>query len=360
MNEDKKFMKLALNLARKYEGFTSPNPSVGALIVKEGKIISKGFHRGPGTLHAEAYAIKKAGPDCRDSTLYVSLEPCNHYGRTPPCTLEIIKSGIKRVVYGTEDPNPHVKGKGAEFLRKKRIEVIKENLNGEVDEFYRPYFKFVKQNVPFVTLKLSLTLDSRITLKKGERHTLSSEKALSFSHFLRRSSDGILVGAGTLKVDNPLLSVRDKRGRVVKKIKRIILDGDLCLSPRLKIFEKIEDGEIIIFTCEKKKEKKIKELERRGCTVIPVSRVEGLCKVDEVLSHLGRMGVMNLLVEGGARVFSSFIEKNAFDRLVMIYSPLFAGKDGIGPGEFIKSSSKRFKVKKVKMLGDSIAIIMEA
>lgn len=356
---DREFMIYALNLAKRMEGFTSPNPSVGAVVVKNGKILSKGVHRGPGTLHAEVDALKKARAKARGATLYVTLEPCNHYGRTPPCTLEIIESNIKKVVYGVKDPNPDVTGKGAEFLSSRGIKVLKLDPSGKIEEFYKPYFKFVVSKMPFVTLKLSLTLDSKLTLKRGEKHILSSPEALKFAHRLRMQSDAVLIGSKTLNIDDPLLTVRGIRGEGTKLLTRIILDGNLCVKASSKIFNTLDKGKVIFFTCNDTKKNKVEKIRQKGVEVIQVKSRDGMVDVEKVLKITGEMGIMNLLVEGGSRVSKSFIEKKLVDRFILIYSPIIAGRNAKSFGDLIDRTSKRFNLKEVKKYGDSVVLRLE-
>ncbi len=359
-HKDVHFMKQALSLARRWEGRTSPNPSVGALIVKNGEVISRGVHRGPGTLHAEAEALMKAGGEAKGATLFVTLEPCNHHGRTPPCTHAIVKSGITRVVYGLKDDNPFVEGGGADYLRDKGLKIDRCDPDGMVSRFYRPYRKFILQRMPFVTLKVALTLDGKLTLERGRGTVLSSPEALKFAHVLRARSDAVVVGAGTVRIDNPLLTIRKTPIPSSKRLLRVILDSRLRAPLNARVYSVEKQYPTLVFTSRPRTCKKVVQLERKGVEVISVKCEKSNIPVQRILRELGeKRGIMRLLVEGGEKVLAAFIEEKCFDELICIYSPVIAGKKGGDAFGILDENRERWQLREVKLLGNSAVLIIE-
>ncbi len=314
-------MKVALNLAEKGKGYTSPNPIVGAVVVKNGRIVGKGYHRRAGEPHAEAIALEEAGIDAEGATLYVNLEPCIHWGKTPPCTEKIKASKIKRVVIGTVDPNPLVNTKGIEFLKKAGVETVAGVLEEKAKEINRPFFKSITQGVPFVSVKMAMTLDGKVATSTRESKWISSEESRKYVHLLRSENDAIMVGVGTIIRDDPLLTIRYGRG---KQIIRAILDTKLLIPERSKIFNTLDKGKIIIFTGRIKNNEKFKRLMEIGIEIIPFD-VEEKIPILEVLKYLNKIGVNSVLVEGGFRLVTSLIENSLVDRFYIFVSPKLTG-----------------------------------
>lgn len=340
---DENYIGLTLKLAKKGRFFTSPNPLCGAVLVKEGRIIGKGYHQRVGGPHAEVLAIEsvKDKSQLKGSTLYSLLEPCSHYGKTPPCTERIIKEGIKEVVYAMDDPNPLVKGK--EVLENAGIKVrrgIKEEAAKEINEWY---IKYVKERKPYVTLKGALTLDGKIATKEGKSKWITGEKARDFSNLLRCEEDAILVGINTVIKDNPRLTCR--RGK--KEIKRVILDRRLRIPLNARLFK--EKGEVVVFTGREVGQKKKKDLEKRGVKVISVREGNGFLFWDEILAKLYQLGCAKVLIEGGAEIFSSALKEDIVDKVFLFFAPKILGA-GLSFTEKLSLGSlkKAIELKEVK------------
>ena len=315
--KDEYFMKLCLRLAMKGKGFVSPNPLVGAVIVKEGEIVGKGFHPRFGAPHAEVFAIKEAGEKARDATLYVNLEPCCHYGKTPPCTKAIIEAGIKRVVVGMIDPNPLVNGKGVEELRGKGIEVEVGVLEEKARRLNEAYAKFIKEKIPFVILKMAQSLDGKIATKSGESKWITGERARRLVHKLRSEYDAVLVGANTVLLDNPSLSAHG----MGRDPKRIVLDGEGRVPPEAQVFR--PGVERLVFTTDASSPNWRKALEERGVEVV-VSEGERV-DIKGLLEELGKRGIASVLVEGGGETAGAFLEAGMVDKILFFIAPIIIG-----------------------------------
>jgi diaminohydroxyphosphoribosylaminopyrimidine deaminase/5-amino-6-(5-phosphoribosylamino)uracil reductase len=322
-SEDVQFMKKVIEKASKRKGLTLPNPTVACIIVKNGKIIAEGVHYKAGYPHAEVEALKKAGKEAEGSTVYVNLEPCSHYGRTPPCALELIKAKVKKVVIATEDPNPLVKGKGIEMLKKAGIEVVVGVLKEEAYKLNEDFFFWISHNkFPFITLKVAETLNGIIGYR-NRRLLISSEEALKVIHKLRCESSAILVGIDTVITDDPLLTIRNYPCE--KQPLRVILDTHLRIPLNARIIKE-KSAPLLIFTAKGNKNKgKIKFLREEGIEVREVSKEGRNLNLKEILNYLGKdKEVVNLLVEGGNKIFKSFIEKNFFNRILIFLSSQIA------------------------------------
>lgn len=322
-------MARALRLARRGIGKVSPNPMVGAVLVKEGRIIGEGFHPQTGEPHAEIYALRMAGEDAKGAVLYVTLEPCNHYGKTPPCTEALIQAGIKEVVVARRDVNPRVAGKGILRLREAGIEVREGLLEEEAGALNRSYEKFITSGMPFVSLKIASTADGKIATDKGLSRWITSVESRRYVHELRRRSDAVLVGVGTVLTDNPHLTVRDVRLKGARQPLRVILDSHLRIPLGAAVLK--SGPPTLIFTTREHDQKKAGWLREMGVDVIPVGLKEGWVDLGDVLRELGAREVVDLLVEGGASVFSSFLRGGMVDRIYLFVAPKVFG--GIGaPG----------------------------
>lgn len=315
------FMKTALNLARKGVGMVSPNPPVGAVLVKYGKIIGWGYHKKFGGPHAEVFALKNfEKKDLEGAILFVTLEPCAHYGKTPPCTKLIVEKGIKKVVIGVRDKNPLVSGKGVEQLKKNGVDVVEGILKDELERFYAPFFKFITEKIPFITLKFAQTFDGKNRAKKGEKY-LVSDKTLRYVHKLRYESDAILVSANTVLTDNPFLDIRHYYKK--KDLLKIVLDTNGRLTGNENIFK--SRGEVIVYTGNN-------ELLNKNISakIVVLDKDMGRLNLKNVLKDLGLMKVQNLLVEGGGRLSFELIHKNLIDKLIIILCPyILGGEDNL-------------------------------
>ncbi len=325
---DTYYMDLALQEAKKGLGRTSPNPCVGAVIVKYDKIISRGYHKKAGTPHAEINALDKAGDKAAGATMYVTLEPCNHTGQTPPCSHAVATAGIVRVVVGMQDPNPLVDGSGANYLRKQGIDVLLGVLEERCVELNKPFIKYISTGRPLVIMKAGISLDGMLSYQASTPGKITGTKSSRKLHSLRNQYDAILVGRGTVVADNPSLTSRtDKDNRDPL---RVILDSSLSLPFESKILHLDSSSPTLIFYSECADKEKMSKISRlSGVTLKSVSHdhVHGL-SLEEILKYLGEIGICSLLVEGGACVHSSFLKQGLIDRVMLFVAPLFAGTAG--------------------------------
>ncbi len=330
LSNDQRYMKKALALARKGKGFTSPNPAVGAVVVKNNTIVGRGWHRGAGLAHAEVEAIDDAGSNARASTLYVTLEPCNHHGKTPPCTGKILNAGIKRVVIGCRDPNPDVRGNGIQHLQKNNIDVSVNLLQKEAEALIEDFSWYTcNGRRPFVTLKCALTIDGRIATSTGDSKWITNEKSRKYVHLLRHENDAILIGAGTLKADDPSLTARVDDFNA-KDPARVILDPDLIIDENAKVLTQKSEAPTIIATSKHASSAKKDCLEKAGALVLEVPVKDKLFDLDFLLKRLGRMNMVSLLVEGGSHVISSFLKQELVNKALFFIAPkIYGGSDGV-------------------------------
>ena len=319
--DDEKWMKRALRLAEAGRGRTSPNPVVGAVLVKRGEVVGEGYHAKIGEAHAEIVALRRAGEKARGAVLYLNLEPCTHYGKTPPCVPQVIKAGLKRAVIGMEDPNPLVNGKGIELLRKSGLDVKLGVLGKECQRLNEAFCKYIVKREPFVVLKVAATLDGKIATRNGDSKWISGEAARRFVHRLRDQVDGVLVGIGTVLKDDPLLTARMKEGR---EPYRIVLDSRLKIPEEAKVFEH-SPSEVILATTGAAPQGKIERLEKKGVRVLIADSKKGRVDLKSCLSKLGEIGMMNLLVEGGSQVNGSFLDEGLIDKFLLFLSPKLIG-----------------------------------
>ncbi|HEV8538855.1 MAG TPA: bifunctional diaminohydroxyphosphoribosylaminopyrimidine deaminase/5-amino-6-(5-phosphoribosylamino)uracil reductase RibD [Bacteroidota bacterium] len=325
--EDEQFMKECLDLARKGMGRVSPNPLVGAILVKGGKVIGRGYHRKFGTPHAEVNAIQSARSPVPGSTLYVNLEPCNIHGKTPPCTNLIISSMISRVVIGMKDPNPLVSGRGIRQLQRAGIRTTLDVLKEDCSRLNEVFSKYITTGLPFVTVKVAQTLDGKIADEHGHSKWISGPGSRRLVHTLRAQHDAVLVGAGTVRRDNPRLTARGVNGRDPT---RVILDGRFSSGMRANVFRRTKKGRTILFISrqfDRLRASRREALARRGVTVIALNGTkDGALRLHEVLRELGSFGIASVLVEGGAKTFSEFLNEQAVDKLLLFISPRIFGR----------------------------------
>ncbi len=356
---DESYIKLALEIAKKGNGQVSPNPLVGCIIVKNDRIIGAGYHEKYGENHAEINALKSCKEASEGSTLYVNLEPCSHHGKTPPCVDKIIESKLKRVVIGTLDMNPLVSGKGVRKLKSAGIDVKVGILEKECMNLNKFFFKYITTKIPFVSLKIAQTLDGRIADKHGDSKWITSINSRHHVHNMRASYDAVLVGSGTVKKDNPGLTVRLTEGR---NPKRVIIDTDLSLSINLNLFSHNYDKNLIIITSKKscERKRKIKKLQSLGVLVIFVKKdPDGRINMNQMLKELGNLNISSLLVEGGSKIFTSFIKNNLFDDIKLFISPKIIGNglltvNNIGINNIKKAL--KLNAENVEKIGDDVLI----
>jgi diaminohydroxyphosphoribosylaminopyrimidine deaminase/5-amino-6-(5-phosphoribosylamino)uracil reductase len=351
------WMKRALLLARKGKGRTSPNPLVGAVLVKRGKVVGEGYHAKAGEAHAEIVALRKAGKEARGSTLYVTLEPCTHYGKTPPCAPAVIQAGVRRVVVGMVDPNPVVKGKGISALRKAGIDVHSGTLEKECKTLNEAFCKYILMKVPFVILKVAATLDGKIATRNGESKWISSEASRRLVHRLRNEVDAVVVGVGTVLKDDPLLTARMRGGRDPV---RIILDSHLRIPEDARVIG-VSSSRTLIATTPLAPKDKIERLDKAGVQVLLIESKNGVVDLRAFLSKMGEMGVMSVLVEGGSRVNGAFLDEGLVDKFLLFLSPRLMGDPqalGVFQGkgfEHLKDSTS-VKDVKLKRIGEDILV----
>ena len=331
MQDDEYFMKKALDLASKGQGKTSPNPMVGAVIVKDGNIVGKGYHLSAGKAHAEVNAIDDAGINAENATLYVTLEPCNHHGRTPPCTDKILEAGIQRLVVAMEDPNPEVKGGGMVYLAARGITVVSGILRAEAQRQNEAFVKFVKKKMPFVTLKCAATLDGQIATRTGDAKWVTGEASRQYVHCLRHRADAILVGIGTVREDNPRLTTRlhNKEG---KNPIRIILDTNLTISEEADVIQSTSEAETWVISGKHPAGAMAKRdrLEKAGVRLIEAPVNHGRIDLPQLMRLLGRNHITSLLIEGGGDIMASAVSAGIVDKIMFFYAPkLLGGNDGV-------------------------------
>ncbi len=327
-DKDSFFMRLALAEAKKGFGRTSPNPCVGAIIVKDDLVVGRGYHKRAGTSHAEVHALADAGSDAHGATMYVTLEPCNHIGRTPPCSHAVCDAGIARVVIGLSDPNP-LAGGGAEYLRNHGITVVNKICERECRQINYPFLKHVTTGQPWVILKAGMSLDGKITYQKGQGDAITGTETRRFVHTLRNQFDAILLGGETVRIDNPSLTTRlndqDSRDPL-----RVIIDSRLRIDPEAKILEQQSNAGTWIFCTSRAPEEKLDILRQAGAVIYRVSATEkGRVDLTNVLQILGENNITSLLVEGGAAIHGSFLSQGLVDEVYLFLAPFFIGDTGL-------------------------------
>ena len=359
MNRHEFFMKRALELAKQGKATTSPNPMVGAVLVKNGKIVSSAFHRRAGALHAEAIALKKAGKRAKGATLYINLEPCSHIGRTPACTDAIVRNRIRKVYCAMKDPNSLNNGRGIKLLRKNNIKVDVGLLKEEAQDLNAIFVKYVTKNMPFVTLKMAESLDGKIATRTRDSKWITSDDSRDYGHRLRSEVDAVLVGINTILEDDPLLTSRRRRSPI-----KVMLDPDLKIPERARIFSKKSPSLSIIAILKKTLRKKqniekIKRLNKKGVLILSCSGKNNRFDLKTLLKELAELEIAHLLVEGGGNTAAGFIEKGLVDRVLFFIAPkIIGGRDAITSieGTGVDKVRKALQLKNVdiKRIGDDI------
>jgi diaminohydroxyphosphoribosylaminopyrimidine deaminase/5-amino-6-(5-phosphoribosylamino)uracil reductase len=326
--QDEYYMNRALSLAWRGMDGVRPNPKVGCVLVKEGRVVGEGYHARYGGPHAEVAALEdalKKGENARGATAYVTLEPCSHFGKTPPCAPRLVEEGVARVVAGSVDPNPKVKGEGIAVLKAAGVEVTVSCLEKECKWLNRGFFRRQTLNRPWVTLKAATSLDGRMALPSGESKWITGETARGWAHLMRAEHDAVLVGVGTILADDPELTVRHTCG---KSPLRIILDTNLTSPPNARV---LKEGCLILTGCGDAGKKRA--LERLGAEVCVVPIQRARIDLRAALEELARRGVQSVMVEGGARVIAAFVERELCDSLVLFMAGCLMGQGpGLGEG----------------------------
>ena len=364
---DKFYMNIALQLAKKGKGKVNPNPLVGAIIVRDGVILGRGYHKEYGKAHAEVNAFLDAKEDITGATMYVTLEPCSHYGKTPPCVERIIENKISRVVIGMIDPNPLVAGKGIEKLKKSGITVTVGVLEEECRKLNEVFIKYITKNEPFVVLKTAMSLDGKIATSRGESKWITGEKARNEVHNLRNELEAIMVGVDTVIIDNPELTCRLENGR---NPIRIIVDSTLKIPLNSKVLKNQDEAKTIVATKKEAIEEKVKKLEALGVTVLKISDDKEYennnirnkkVNLNNLMKELGKLNIDGVLLEGGATLNYSALQEGIVDKIQVYIAPkIIGGLNSKGPvgGTGIEFLKDAFKINDLtsKFIGEDILI----
>lgn len=354
---DREYMQRAIELAKKGEGYTSPNPLVGAVIVKDGKIIGEGYHAKYGDLHAERNAIKNLTESAEGATIYVTLEPCCHHGKQPPCTEAIIENKIAKVIIGSRDPNPLVSGKGTSFLREHGVEVIEDFMREECDELNPVFFHFITKNLPYVVMKYAMTLDGKIATKTGESKWITGDVARMVVQNMRHKYRGIMVGIGTVLADDPMLNVRieGKRSPI-----RIICDSKLRIPLDSQIVKTATEYETII-ACANGDPNRKTQLTDKGIQIIDVPSHNGEVDLDNLMKELANRKIDSILLEGGGTLNDSMMRLGLVNEINTFIAPkIFGGNDAKSPVAGIGidkiTDAKYFSLKGMCQIGEDVLL----
>ncbi|MBR5485559.1 MAG: bifunctional diaminohydroxyphosphoribosylaminopyrimidine deaminase/5-amino-6-(5-phosphoribosylamino)uracil reductase RibD [Oscillospiraceae bacterium] len=345
---EEKYMGLAIELAQRGCGRVNPNPMVGAVIVKDGAVIGQGWHEYYGGLHAERNAIANCSCDPRGAVMYVTLEPCCHYGKTPPCTQAIIESGIKKVVVGSFDPNPLVSGKGIETLQKAGVEVQTGCMTEECDRINEVFFHYIKNKIPFVVMKYAMTMDGKTATRTGASKWISGEQSRHNVHHSRHRYMGIMVGVGTVLADDPMLNCRLENG---KDPIRIICDTKLKTPLNSKVINTAGQIQTIIATASND-EQRCEEYQKTGCKILKVKEKDGSVDLNQLMEELGELGIDSILLEGGSTLNYSALQAGIVNKIQVYIAPkLFGGANAKSPigGLGVQLPEQAFKVKNMKI-----------
>lgn len=358
VNTDEKYMMLALELAEKGRGKVEPNPMVGAVLVKNNEIIGTGYHQIFGGAHAEVHAIHEGGANCKGATLYVSMEPCAHYGKTAPCVDAIVKAGIGKVIAAIIDPNPITSGKGIRKLKEAGIEIKLGVMEFQAMKLNASFFKLMQQGLPYVIVKWAMSLDGKIATHTGDSKWITCEESRVYAHKVRGQVDGILVGINTVLRDDPLLTCRLEGGR---NPKRIIIDSNASLPLHSRLLKTIHESEIVVAVSRNALPERIKKLRQLGCEVIQTNTMSGRVDLQELFRQLGEMKMTNILVEGGSRVITAVLEDCLADKVIVFIAPIIIGGQGANSpvlGKGIDAIAESVKVNEItiKRFSDDVVI----
>lgn len=353
-----KMMRRALQLARKGAGRTSPNPAVGCVIVKDGVIAGEGWHKKAGTPHAEIHALRQAGELAFAADLYVTLEPCSHFGKTPPCADAIVAAGVARVFVGMIDPNPHVSGRGVAKLRAAGIDVVTGIHEADCRDLNLPFIKQVTTGLPYVTMKSAMTLDGKTAALSGDSKWITCERSRKLVHRLRSTMDAVLTGSGTLLADDPQLTVRMAKG---KNPLRIVVDSNLRTPVNCRLMEEAHKTPVI-FAAIRGEDSKVKALTEKGAEVLLCSGKDGAVDLSDLMRRLGERGIQSILLEGGERLCGEMLRNGLIDRFLLFYAPKLLGGKGkllfAGAGAALMQDSLPLSIRKVSRVG--VDILVEA
>lgn len=358
--KEEEFMRMTLSLARKGLGTTSPNPMVGALVVKGQKIVGEGYHKRAGLPHAEVVALEAAGPAARGATLYVNLEPCCHQGKTPPCVGAIIKAGIKKVIVAMRDPNPLVLGKGIEQLKRAGIDVKVGLLEAEARQLNEAFVTFKERNRPFILMKAATSLDGKIATKIGESRWISNEESRKYANKLRSTMDGVMVGINTVILDNPMLVPRMTKPK--RYPARIVLDSKLRIPLTCQLVKTADRYRTIIFALNEARTEKESRLKSMSVEVVRVGAGDnGRISLAEVCKGLAERDITSVLLEGGGELNSSLLKEGFVDKIVFFYAPkIIGGKNAsnliAGKGVDFLKDAYRIDITSVRKLKEDICV----
>ncbi len=359
MRDHDYYMKMAMNLALKAKGLTSPNPMVGALVVKNGRVIGRGFHEKAGLAHAEVAALDEAGKDSRGAILYVTLEPCTHFGRTPPCVDRIIQSKVKEVIIGMVDPNPLNNGNGIQILKNHKIKVEVGLLEEKLKSINAPFVKYITKRMPHITVKVAQSLDGKIATRTGESKWITSEKSRDFSHRIRQNYDAVMVGVNTVRRDNPKLDAWFSRKQPVK----IVIDSQLSTPQDANIFA--NNSKVIIVTVPTKpgQETENRNILAQKAKIMEVKAKFGQINLKDMFKNLARLEITSILVEGGGSLIGSLFDEGLVDKVLFFISPkIIGGKEAVSSvmGKGISRLDSAVILKNIKLRRFKEDILIEA
>jgi diaminohydroxyphosphoribosylaminopyrimidine deaminase/5-amino-6-(5-phosphoribosylamino)uracil reductase len=356
------YMEQALSLARLALGQASPNPAVGAVVVKEGVVVGQGYTQPPGSHHAEVSALKQAGEEARGGVMYVTLEPCCHYGRTPPCTRAITSAGISEVHMATLDPNPLILGRGKDELEKEGIKTYLGEQEGEAKEINEAYTKFITTGIPFVTAKFAISLDGKIATRKGDSRWISSNESRKYVHSLRYTTDAVMAGVNTVLADDPHLTTRccgGRGGTARKQPLRVIVDGEGRTPLTAKVFK--QSGRTLLALGRNVAPREKTAFTQAGAEILELPSVKGLVDLEGLLAALGEQGITSVLIEGGGILLGSLFDRRLVDKVIAFIAPIIIGgaeaRTAVaGRGVDKVADSLRLERVRVERFGDDLAV----
>ncbi|HDZ86081.1 MAG TPA: bifunctional diaminohydroxyphosphoribosylaminopyrimidine deaminase/5-amino-6-(5-phosphoribosylamino)uracil reductase RibD [Actinobacteria bacterium] len=360
MSENEIFMKKAIALAEKGRGKVSPNPLVGALVVKNSKVISKGYHKAYGDMHAEVQALKGINKNIRGADLYITLEPCMHQGKTPPC-LDLIKQyKFKNIIIGSIDPNPLMSGKSVRRLRRSGYKVLTGVLKKDIDKQNEAYFYYMKNKMPFVTMKAALTLDGKIATRDGDSKWITSVASRKIAHKLRAEHDAVMVGIGTVRSDDPMLTVRGMGNSTQRQPVRVILDSNLKIPLNSQIVKSSNKYSTVVACKRSASKSKAQKLKDKGIEVLYLPVKKEKVSLTSLMKALGKRNISSVLIEGGSGINSSALDEGIANKAVFIYAPKLVGGDKIsvigGNGAKLLKQAKNLKIRSVEFLDPDVVI----
>jgi diaminohydroxyphosphoribosylaminopyrimidine deaminase/5-amino-6-(5-phosphoribosylamino)uracil reductase len=342
------YMNLALKLALKAKGKTGPNPMVGALVVKNNRIVGRGYHEKAGLPHAEIIALEQAGKSAKGATLYVTLEPCTHFGKTPPCVDRIIRSGIKEVIVGMLDPNPLNNGRGIQILKTHKIKVRLGLLEDKLKRLNEFFIKYITKKIPYVTVKVAQSLDGKIATKSGDSKWITSDKARVYAHGIRRDYDAIMVGVNTILRDNPKLDAWFSKKQPIK----IVVDSQLSIPQDANIFLKNSQVIIVTLLTRPGQETENRKILAGKAKILDVKEKAGQINLKDMLKRLAQLGISSVLVEGGGTLIGSLFDEGLVDKILFFISPkIIGGKEAISSvmGRGPARIDKAIKLRDIKL-----------